>query len=252
MLIFSLLPVVFPPLTGILSSPSRIAAVAFRRFFARSIQGVTLDFLRAVYDVVSFAQNGVNSAFACARALWRMVVSKKRRLEWITAGQAENSKRDTVAAYILAMLPSAIAGAVLFFAAPVGMYRLLGMLWFFWPVIAWLISRPIQRSKRRVCIPNVADEARRMFAYFEDNVNESSSFLPPDNVSMAPARSVAMRTSPTNIGMYLLALAAAHDFGMLDVRQISERAEKRCVRLSDLNGGVDTFSTGMILRHLNR
>lgn len=225
-LIFSLLPVVFPPLTGILSSPSRIAAVAFRRFFARSIQGVTLDFLRAVYDVVSFAQNGVNSAFACARALWRMVVSKKRRLEWITAGQAENSKRDTVAAYILAMLPSAIAGAVLFFAAPVGMYRLLGMLWFFWPVIAWLISRPIQRSKRRVCIPNVADEARRMFAYFEDNVNESSSFLPPDNVSMAPARSVAMRTSPTNIGMYLLALAAAHDFGMLDVRQISERAEK--------------------------
>ena len=39
--------------------------------------------------------------------------------------------------------------------------------------------------------------------------------LPPDNFQEDPKPVIAHRTSPTNLGLYLLSVVAAHDFGWL-------------------------------------
>ncbi|HLH72187.1 MAG TPA: glucoamylase family protein, partial [Chloroflexota bacterium] len=59
----------------------------------------------------------------------------------------------------------------------------------------------------------------------DDFVGPESNWLPPDNYQEAPWFALAERTSPTNIGLWLLATLAAHDFGYLTPLQVAERGE---------------------------
>src|SRR5690606_6092553 len=55
--------------------------------------------------------------------------------------------------------------------------------------------------------------ARRTWRFFDAFVTEADHGLPPDNFQERPFRGLARRTSPTNIGMGLLSVQAAHDLG---------------------------------------
>ncbi len=68
--------------------------------------------------------------------------------------------------------------------------------------------------------------ARRTWAFFEKFVGPEDNWLPPDNVQDRSGRVVAHRTSPTNIGLALLANMAAHDFGYLPAGRLLERTAK--------------------------
>ena len=64
--------------------------------------------------------------------------------------------------------------------------------------------------------------ARRTWRYFSDFVSEETSWLPPDNYQVSHQNQLAMRTSPTNIGLWMLSALAARDFGYLTGDQIVE------------------------------
>ena len=49
--------------------------------------------------------------------------------------------------------------------------------------------------------------------------------LPPDNFQEDPDGRIAHRTSPTNIGLYLLSTAAAREFGWLGIVQTLDKIE---------------------------
>jgi cyclic beta-1,2-glucan synthetase len=68
--------------------------------------------------------------------------------------------------------------------------------------------------------------ARRTWRYFEDHVTALDRELPPDNFQEHPAPVVAHRTSPTNIGLYLLSVVAARDFGWIGTSEALERMER--------------------------
>jgi cyclic beta-1,2-glucan synthetase len=110
--------------------------------------------------------------------------------------------------------------AVLFFAAPVM------LLWLVSPVVGWWISRPLLSpapdltAEQRVFLRALA---RRTWRYFADFVGPQDNWLPPDNFQEYPAPAVAARTSPTNIGMSLLADLAAYDFGYLTAGECLQR-----------------------------
>src|SRR6185437_752259 len=67
--------------------------------------------------------------------------------------------------------------------------------------------------------------ARETWRYFDDFVGPKTNWLPPDNYQEAPRVELAERTSPTNVGLGLLATLAAHDFGYLTPVQVAERGE---------------------------
>ncbi len=67
--------------------------------------------------------------------------------------------------------------------------------------------------------------ARRAWHFFETFVTAEHHGLPPDNFQEDPAPVVAHRTSPTNIGLYLLSVVAARDFGWLGTLAAVERLE---------------------------
>ncbi len=59
---------------------------------------------------------------------------------------------------------------------------------------------------------------RKTWKYFEDNISEYNNFLPPDNYQESRKQKVANRTSPTNIGLGLLAVVSAYDLAILRKR----------------------------------
>jgi len=67
--------------------------------------------------------------------------------------------------------------------------------------------------------------ARRTWSFFEQFVTAEDNMLPPDNFQEDPRPVIAHRTSPTNLGLYLLSVVAAHDLGWLGTLEALERLE---------------------------
>ena len=67
--------------------------------------------------------------------------------------------------------------------------------------------------------------ARRTWRFFETFVDEEEHDLPPDNFQEDPEPAEAHRTSPTNLGLYLLSTMVAHDFGWIGILDTVERLE---------------------------
>ncbi len=175
------------------------------------------------------------SVDAIVRTLVRMLWTKTRMLEWKTSSEADRAACTTLVGFLSSMwfgpalslamiLLLAVSNpAVLSLAGP-----LLGV-WFISPGVAWWLSRtldaaPVQLSEeRRMFLRKLA---RQTWRYFEVFVTAEDHWLPPDNFQEKPVHGVASRTSPTNIGMALLADLAACDFGYCSAGQLLDRIRK--------------------------
>jgi cyclic beta-1,2-glucan synthetase len=80
----------------------------------------------------------------------------------------------------------------------------------------------------------LAGVARDTWRYFERTVSALDHHLPPDNLQTLPAYSLAHRTSPTNIGLYLLSTACARTFGWIGTMDMLERLEATLATLQRL------------------
>ena len=67
--------------------------------------------------------------------------------------------------------------------------------------------------------------ARRTWRFFETFVTAEEHALPPDNFQEDPKPMIAHRTSPTNMGLYLLSVVAARDFGWIGTHDAVDRLE---------------------------
>ena len=115
---------------------------------------------------------------------------------------------------------AAIQPAALIVAAPI-----LG-LWFVSPDIVWWMSRPLSRRPAKLSAEQtifLEKMARKTWAFFETFVTAKDHWLPPDNFQEHPVAVLAHRTSPTNMGLALLANLSACDFGYIQVGQLLTR-----------------------------
>jgi len=114
----------------------------------------------------------------------------------------------------------------------------LATLWIASPAMARWISRPPGMTK--TLSVSVADSqalrmtARRTWRFFETFVTAADNMLPPDNFQEDPAPVLAHRTSPTNLGLYLLSVATARDFGWLGTAESAERLEMTLATMAKL------------------
>ncbi len=192
---------------------------------------------QTLLQVTFLAYHAYEMAHAIALTLVRLVITQRRLLQWETAAAA------TARAAGL----SARAGALLFLAemaaSPFIALILLGViaaarpsslavagpllaLWVAAPLVAYWLSQPAPPEHHLLGFEDrrfLRLIARKTWRYFETFMGAEDHSLPPDNFQETPAPMVAHRTSPTNIGMGLLSILAAHDLGFIRTPELVER-----------------------------
>ncbi len=227
---------------GIILAPSVIAAIIdlcrkpeemrAGAHFAASMRSALGQFERGVFTLACLPHEAYFSLDAVLRTNWRILVTQERQLEWLSSGSLERDHHTSLVASYLSMwfgpvLSVATAGylaqsspATLVVAGP------LLLLWGVAPAIAWWVGRPLVPRAARLTAGQVdflQNTARRTWAFFETFVGPDDHWLPPDNYQEHPVGVVAHRTSPTNMGLSLLANLSAYDFGYLPAGQLIER-----------------------------
>ncbi|MFI5455936.1 MAG: GH36-type glycosyl hydrolase domain-containing protein [Isosphaerales bacterium] len=215
--------------------------------------------LRAVLRSIGrdLAQSGLTLVFlpyeaysnldAVVRTVVRMHLTHVHLLEWTTSSESgQLSRADNLAGVVRAMaIAPALATALavgLEFMRPEALaaaWPWLG-LWFASPLLAWLISRPAAHRAERLTGDQTAflnDLACKTWRFFETFVGPEDHWLPPDNFQEHPVAVIAHRTSPTNMGLALLANLAAYDFGYVSVDGLFDRT----CRALDTMEGLERF-----------
>jgi cyclic beta-1,2-glucan synthetase len=223
----------FPALTHALDSLLRFPrGVGVRVAVRPVVADLGDDLLRALVGLALLPHQAVLNTDAAIRALWRSYVSKRDLLEWTTAAEAERLSGSDLRSFARAIAPSALLAIALvtpalLFARSSWPWIVPAVLaWAASPVIAWSISRPI---RRREAVPTASDVrfmrrvARKTWRFFEAFVGPEDHWLPPDNFQEDPKGGPAHRTSPTNMGLALLANLTAHDLGFISTGMMVDR-----------------------------
>ncbi len=170
---------------------------------------------------------------AIGRTLYRLIV-KRDLLEWTTAAQAQLNSRLSMVGFYRRMIASVVIAIVAIAFGWFGRDALwialpFALLWVAAPAIARQISLSPLVAGRLSVLPADRDAlrlvARRTWRYFETFVTADDHMLPPDNFQEDPLPVLAHRTSPTNVGLYLLGIVSARDFGWLGTIDSVERLE---------------------------
>lgn len=172
---------------------------------------------------------------AIFRTLFRLFISRKNLLQWVTAAEEESklpkhslfSKSIFVPSVLITLVLLGLLALVnlqaLFIA---GIFLII---WILFPWIAEYISRPEVEKKYE---PNQLESellrkiARKTWNFYETFVNDKDHWLIPDNFQVDPKPIIAHRTSPTNMGLLLLATCSAYDFGYITKLELADRLEK--------------------------
>jgi len=197
--------------------------------------------LAQVFITVTFlVYHAYKMLSAIVVTLVRLVITKRRLLEWETAAAAAARAsvligRHSVLQLVLEMGVSPLfAIALALVISVVRPYSIqvafpFLILWLGTPFIAYWLSQPVRprrldlHEEEKAALRRLA---RKTWRYFESIMGPQDHWLPPDNVQEFPVAVVAHRTSPTNIGLTLLSTLAAYDFGFIDLRELVERLER--------------------------
>lgn len=197
------------------------------RYHSSILYGVRGSAAQTTLQIMLLPYNAMVCLSAIITSLYRMFISKKHLLQWVTAEQSERQAAGSIIGMYRTMLVSVIWGGVSIFASDKVLAYLLGVSWILSPLVSAIISRP---TKTRKAVSQedrefLLRQAGLMWNYFEDMLNASNNYLPPDNWQEQPVVGVARRTSPTNIGLALLCCLAAYDLKLADANRVLDKIE---------------------------
>lgn len=246
---FILLALALPTLQPLLSAiiPRR-STVTWRSHLRALRVDIMLALEQTALLLIMLAYQAWLMMDAIIRTLWRMTVSHRNLLEWIPADLLSNAPAN-LAGFYARMWRGVAVGVVAALTVilvdggyPAGSLPPLALpfllAWLAAPAVAWRISRvPVAAAKSELD-PEEQRQlrliARRTWRFFDTFVTAEDHHLPPDNFQEDPRPVIAHRTSPTNIGLYLLSIVAARDFGWCGLRDALDRIEATLATLGRL------------------
>lgn len=232
MLAAMVIPVFFPGLFSVIPHRAGIRLRNHLGMLAGDLRGAATQVLLTLAFLPDVAWR---MADAIARTAVRLCFTRRQLLEWTTAAQSMTSPRlDLAGSYRqmaggVALALATIAVTLAFAPASWPLAVPLGLFWLAAPALALWSSRA-PKVARRLSVSDADTRelrltARRTWRYFETMVTPADNMLPPDNFQEQPRPVIAHRTSPTNIGLYLLSAIAARDFGWSGTAATVERLE---------------------------
>ena len=226
-------PAALPVLLGLLPGRKGIS----KRSYLRALgEDITIAAAHVALGITFVAHQAWLMVGAIGRTVVRVYVTKRHLLEWMTAAQAKAKRslrlgafyRQMAGGVVIAIATGVLVAAVKPSAAWIATPFV--VLWLLSPVVARWVSQPASDSPAGELSDDDVETlrliARRTWLFFETFVAPEDNGLPPDNFQDDPSPVVEHRTSPTNIGMYLLATVTARDFGWIGTFDMIERLEE--------------------------
>ena len=210
-----------------------------QKTFVKNQTTIKNSLIKAFFNIATIPDKAYMACDAEFTSLYRMIVSKKNLLEWVTAEEAEKSSKNNLKSYYMSMIPNLVAGII-----GIGVLLLLdleimqkvvfliiSMLWIIAPIIMYFISRPIKEiNKLKLLDKNEQDYVRQIAAktwmFFKENINDKTNYLPPDNYQEDRNPKVVMRTSSTNIGLAMLSVISSYDLGFENLEDTLDLLDK--------------------------
>ena len=225
-------PALLPVLSGMIPRGPGISKRSYLRAVGR-------DFFQAVsqiaFVITMLAHQAWLMSDAIVRTLVRVYVTRRHLLEWVAAAQAKSGLGLDLWGFYRRMAGGLVlclcATAIVDWRRPEVLAAVVPFL------LLWMVSPAVARwaSAPGLAAPtaplSAADAralrliARRTWRFFTTFVGPEDHWLPPDNFQEDPRPVVAHRTSPTNLGLYLLSIVAARDFGWIGTLDAVERLE---------------------------
>jgi cyclic beta-1,2-glucan synthetase len=233
---FVLSTIVLPPLIPVLAQIARHRPGVTMASHLRALGGeLRLALIQAGLMIIFLAHQAWLMGDAILRTLFRLVITRRHLLEWVPAAHAAFGRHPGVVRFYIRMFGALVVGAAAMAVAyiwgqttwPLAM--VFAVAWFLSPAVAvWASQSP--RIVARAPLAAADAKALRLIArqtwrFFETFVTPADHMLPPDNFQESPQPVLAHRTSPTNIGLYLMSVASARDLGWIGTVEAAERLE---------------------------
>ncbi|WP_329605503.1 GH36-type glycosyl hydrolase domain-containing protein [Undibacterium umbellatum] len=224
--------------------------VFFRQHLLSLLRSSTQHFIHASLSLIFLPYETWINLDAILRTQWRILISHRHLLEWnpstLSNHQFRNSLWNNFRSMWIAPVFSIFTFLLLQYVNPLALQAALPvlLLWTISPLVAYQMSRAKQRRESQLSATQVEflqATARKTWLFFETYVGQEDNWLPPDNVQFQPVGVVAHRTSPTNIGLSLLANLVAYDFGYIPAGQFLQRTQNTFTSLSKLERYQDHF-----------
>jgi cyclic beta-1,2-glucan synthetase len=234
-----LLNAFLPLVARVIPHHSEITTSSHFRAFRQDLRIALLQF---ALQVALLAHQAWLMVDAIVRTLSRLY-RRRQLLEWVTAAAAGSDRELRLVGFYRRMAGAvalAACGTIAVAYADHETWLIAAPLiavWALSPAIAWWVSwapRPGRNSLSDVAAECLRLTARRTWRFFETFVTAEDHMLPPDNFQEDPRPVLAHRTSPTNLGLYLLSVLAARDFGWLGLTSAVDRLEETLGTMSRL------------------
>lgn len=196
-----------------------------QKTFNKTLSGINASLLRGLFTLATLPDKAYMSADAICKTLYRLKVSKKHMLEWVTAEEAEKMAKKDIKSYYINMAPNIILGILgilyIFINAknPFSvLIFVISLLWLIAPAIMCYISKEIVVNNKKELLVDkdkqyVLEVGKRTWQFFKDYLVKENNYLPPDNYQEDRKPKAIKRTSSTNIGLALLAVISSYDLG---------------------------------------
>ncbi len=181
---------------------------------------------RLFMEIVLLPHQAAMAAKSVLQVLIRKNITKRKLLQWTTASQVKKSDKNSPVNLAWFMKNAILIGSFCFALSLIkekGVATLsLSLLWILSPFFAWRMGK--EKSKRVKISQKKKKEIRRLarknWRFFDDFVGTETNFLPPDTYQNTPQKRVAWRTSPTNIGFFLLSALSARNLGYISTLKL--------------------------------
>lgn len=207
--------------------------------FVPFANGILSTIYRGILELAFLPHRAYVSLTSIIKTIYRITISKQNLLEWTTAEEAEKLAKTDIISYYKQMIANVVIGIIfitllILYNLPISLgicLYLLGLIWIVAPAIAYKIS--IQKSK--IYKINLLSEeekehlleiAGKTWNFFAENMNETNNYLPPDNYQSDRKEKIAHRTSPTNIGLGILATISSIDLKLINLEEGTSLLQK--------------------------
>ena len=196
--------------------------IASYKHYDTLVFGTRALIARVFLDFITMPYVAYMHLNAMCKSLYRMFISHKNLLNWVTAEDAAKTINNKLSTYIKVFKPNYFVVLILILLIVIyPEYWIISLILIICNLIAPFILWKVSKEKEHIDLlskksnDDLIEIAKRTWEFFDSLLTEENNYLIPDNYQLNRERKADFKTSPTDIGMSLTSIVSANELGFI-------------------------------------